>query len=152
MQICSWARSNRKAVQTYCAAAALFIQFGSQISGAGTKKDDTQLIIGIKKGDVASVQRSLKKGANPNIKDKVGNYAILCIFEAPYHLAVNGQGRNGPGGYGKHKNHRQIVELLVKYGAKVNVKGQSGWTPLKQAMECHESQLATFLRHAGERD
>jgi cytohesin len=63
-------------------------------------------------GDVESVEMLLKKGANPNYRDKDG--------WTPLHAAAQ-------------EGNADVAELLIKHGADVNARDIHGWTPLSVA-------------------
>jgi ankyrin repeat protein len=63
-------------------------------------------------GNVEEVKKLLKKGADPNIKDKYG--------WTPLHWAASG-------------GHVDVVKLLLVHGADPTVKDEDGRTPLDLA-------------------
>ncbi len=85
------------------------------------KYGNTALTYAIAKKSPELVDLLLKKGANPNLKDKNGYNAMhKTIYSALY---------------GRLKNDElvQIVESLILYGAQINAKDNNGSTPLIQA-------------------
>jgi len=113
-------------------------------------QSNSALIGAIKAGDVQKVQALLEQGSDPNMTDSAGRPAITLIAQAPVVGRMHGMPTHGPEQQiDKHKNHREIVTLLVQHGAKVNVKDADGWTPLMQAKACEETELVSFLLHSG---
>lgn len=81
-------------------------------------------------GDVKCVRELLKRGMNPNIKDRRG--------WTPLHYAVNA-------------GHYDIVWLLLDYGANPNSRagGWTGLTPLHMAVRNQNYDIAKLLLDAG---
>jgi ankyrin repeat protein len=75
---------------------------------------DQQLLEAVSRAKLYLVPELLKKGANPNVKDKLG--------WSPLHHAVS-------------FNHLPTVKLLLEYGADSNLANNKKWTPLKYI--CH---------------
>ena len=47
--------------------------------------------------------------------------------------------------YAAYLGHKEIVELLVENGAKVNSKGLADWTPLHLAARNNKKQIVQLL-------
>jgi len=75
-----------------------------------------------KKGSIEAVKQYLASGANVNAKMKNGNTSL--------HLA------------NRLKEHKEITELLIAKGAKVNTKDYFDKTPLDRAEEVNEADSA----------
>jgi ankyrin repeat protein len=90
--------------------------FFNRLSGRGHKKFDRSnrpLYKAVKEGNVGKVRRLLAHGADPNICDA---HHLTLLHQAAY------------------LGEREIVELLLKHGAKVDLdNGGKGWTPLHSA-------------------
>jgi cytohesin len=79
-------------------------------------------------GDVKSVKKLLKEGADPNVRDEKGR--------TPLHHAVK-------------DNRLDIVKLLVESGADVNAPDNYGLTPLHYAVHSGYEKLVDFLLRHG---
>lgn len=91
--------------------------------------DDSPLFEEVKKGDKATVEALLAKGADVNAKDKYGS--------TPLHKAAE-------------HGHKDIVELLLAKGVDVNAKDTYGDSPLHKvtaAYDAHHTQkdIVTLL-------
>ena len=71
--------------------------------------DSTPLLMAVTKGDLALVNKLLKSGANPNVKNKLSTTPLL---EAAF------------------QSHGEIVKALIEAGADPNVAGPDGQTAL----------------------
>ena len=76
------------------------------------------------KGDLAGVQRELKKGADVNAKDYLGR--------TPLHHAARW-------------GHKKVAELLISEGADVDAMDDDGWTPLHYAAVFGRKEIAELL-------
>ena len=76
------------------------------------------------KGDLAGVQRELKKGADVNAKDYLGRIPL-------HHAARWG--------------HKKVAELLISEGADVDAMDDDGWTPLHYAAVFGRKEIAELL-------
>jgi len=87
------------------------------------------------------------------MKDRSGRPLILFVTDAPAVAWIHGMSRSGEDhAIVKHKSHAAMVHLLVRHGAKVNVKDKNGWTPLLQAQASEETGVVAFLKKAGARE
>ena len=68
----------------------------------------------------AAVRTLLAKGADKNLKNKSGS--------TPLHLAVQNTGRGGSGSSQAHELQKEIVLLLLQYGARLEDKDARGKT------------------------
>ena len=84
-----------------------------------------------KKGDDAPVLALLEHGAAPNAPARNGATALT----ASVHSST--------------RSNREAVELLLKYGARVNVRSRSGWTPLMLACLWGEAEVVELLLQHG---
>lgn len=75
-----------------------------------TENDLNALILAVKSGQKKVVKCLLKKGANPNLKNKYGQTALFKC------------------------NDCEILQLLIKYGADVNAQSHGGYTALHMAV------------------
>jgi ankyrin repeat protein len=90
----------------------------------------TPLHLAALRGSAEEVERLLKSGADPNVRD---------VFDrTPLHYAAA-------------RNHKTATELLLKHGADPNAKDESGKTPLDLAVrQCTVDVLELLLPHAGD--
>jgi ankyrin repeat protein len=89
--------------------------FFNTLSGRGHKKfdrSDHPLYKAVKEGNISKVKRLLMRGADPNICDV---HHLTPLHQAAY------------------LGEKEIVELLLKYGAKVDLDNGKGWTALHSA-------------------
>ena len=113
------------------------------------------------KGDLAGVQRELKKGADVNAKDYLGRtplhhaarwghkkVAELLISEAADVDAMDDDGWT-PLHYAAVFGRKEIAELLIDNGADVNAKRSDGSTSLDSAIGRKHSEVADLLRKHG---
>lgn len=81
--------------------------------------------------NAAEVEEALKNGANPNARGLYGGQKAL-------HKAVMAR-------------DAETVEVLLRYGAKVNAKSSDGWTALHMAAQHGETESAeVLLRHGAD--
>ena len=113
------------------------------------------------KGDLAGVQRELKKGADVNAKDYLGRIPLhhaarwghkkvaeLLISEAADVDAMDDDGWT-PLHYAAVFGRKEIAELLIDNGADVNAKRSDGSTSLDSAIGRKHSEVADLLRKHG---
>lgn len=82
------------------------------------------LIDGIKKQDLGTVEKLLQNGEDVNAQNEQGN--------TPLHYAVA-------------LNNADIAELLLGYGADMNIENAKGWSPLKIAQKKDVQQVTDVL-------
>ncbi|NXG43687.1 BARD1 protein, partial [Psilopogon haemacephalus] len=87
-------------------------------------KGETLLHVASIKGDLAAVERLLKNGADPNVKDNAG--------WTPLHEACN-------------HGHTEVVELLLQHKALVNTTGYQNESPLHDAAKNGHVSIAELL-------
>eukprot|EP01059_Diplonema_ambulator_P018012 TRINITY_DN3017_c0_g1_i2.p1 TRINITY_DN3017_c0_g1~~TRINITY_DN3017_c0_g1_i2.p1 ORF type:complete len:802 (+),score=150.98 TRINITY_DN3017_c0_g1_i2:38-2443(+) len=97
-----------------------------QLSFRKSPADD--LITAAAKGDVAELKRLLAKGANVNKTDYDQRSAL--------HLAAE-------------EGHYEVVKLLIKHKADLNVKDRWGVTPLRGALRNTHNNIADYLKDCG---
>ena len=113
------------------------------------------------KGDLAGVQRELKKGADVNAKEYLGRIPLhhaarwghkkvaeLLISEAADVDAMDDDGWT-PLHYAAVFGRKEIAELLIDNGADVNAKRSDGSTSLDSAIGRKHSEVADLLRKHG---
>lgn len=88
----------------------------------------TPLMKASKRGDVAEVDRLIKKGVNLNAKDWYGDSALYWAARC---------------------NHADIAKLLIDNGANVNERFQRGHTPLMIASLWESSEIVKYLLEKG---
>ncbi|NWV28337.1 BARD1 protein, partial [Origma solitaria] len=95
-------------------------------------KGETLLHVASIKGDLAAVERLLKDGADPNVKDNAG--------WTPLHEACN-------------HGHREVAELLLQHRALVNTTGYQNDSPLHDAAKNgHMGIVELLLLHGASQD
>jgi serine/threonine protein kinase len=92
------------------------------------KNWDYELLEAAEYGDLIKVRIALKKGANPNAKDKYGL--------TPLHWAAS-------------LGHVEIVKLLLERGANPNTKDNKGRTPLHEAASLGHVEIVKLLLKRG---
>jgi ankyrin repeat protein len=85
-----------------------------------------QLLQSAHSGDVKKLERLLKQGYSPNIRDDKQR-TLLCWASLQGHVA--------------------IVRMLLSYGANPEIVGQDGWTALKLAEHKGHAGVAHLLRN-----
>ena len=123
--------------------------------------DDSPLFEAVKKGDKATVEALLAKGADVNAKDEYGD-TPLHKAETFGHkdlaglLLAKGADVNAKTKYGwtplhtaVFSGHKDFAELLLAKGADVNAKNTDGYTPLHRAAEYGLRDVAEFLLAKG---
>jgi ankyrin repeat protein len=93
----------------------------------------TALIPASERGHVETVRTLIEAGVDV---DHVNNLGWTALLEA---IILGNGGRQ----------HTQIVQLLVKAGAKVNLADRDGVTPLRHARNCGFSEIEKILVAAG---
>lgn len=83
----------------------------------------------------------------------IGDFSKVKRFLDSNPGLVHGKDQNGqtPLHWAANKGHIRIVKLLVSYGAKINIKDNTGWTPLEYAEEMKRKDVAGYLRRNGAR-
>jgi ankyrin repeat protein len=81
---------------------------------------NAQLLAAAAKGNAATVQDLLKKGADINVRDKQGKTPLL--------LSLTSHNRNG----------REIAKVLINAGADVNARDERGWSAVVHALDSPE--------------
>ena len=89
---------------------------------------DERLMRASEEGDAESVEMLLKKGANPNYRNKDGR--------TPLHIAA-------------YHGHADVAELLIKNGADINARDNDGWTPLHDAAYKGRGEVVRLLLERG---
>ncbi len=123
-----------------------------------------QLIEGVQAGDISTVVKALKAGADVNnARDEDGVMALLYAIKnnhkdiaellLRYGADVNAQSakqNNGPTALmlASDRGHKDIVELLLKYGARVNIQDNYGSTALMcAAFQGHRDIVKLLSNH-----
>lgn len=108
----------------------------------------------------------LQAGANPNLRDRMGNAAVNSAAECsdPFflELALRHDGEpdlinegslfsrnNTPLFYAVYKEHASNVALLIEAGAKLDHQDEKGYTPLHHASEGAAYDIVLMLLEAG---
>lgn len=149
-----------KAVRNHKILEVKTLLFDSKMS-IDERDDDgfTPLLWASRRGYTQIVQLLLNKGANPNtldywMKANSGHKAGFWGQEQTMKLLVeNGLDINARGGYNGYtplhdavtQNHYEVVALLVKAGARVDIKGHDGKTALDIARNAHFEKILKLL-------
>jgi ankyrin repeat protein len=112
-------------------AIKLLLDYGAEVDGESAEALClTPLHIAALRGDAEEVERLLKSGADPNVRDVFGR--------TPLH-------------YASARNHKAVAELLLSRGADPNAKDERGKTPLDlAAWRCALDVLELLLHRVGE--
>jgi len=98
-------------------------------------KEQTPLMYAADGGDDIIVRTLLESGAAKQTINTVDQHGVSALTRA-----VMGA-------------HKDVVETLIKHGAKLNPEGQGKWTPIAQAYKKrNEAMLQILLAHALEQD
>ncbi len=141
-------------------AVGLFLLVISGSAFAATD-DDRNLIAAAGKGDLAVFNMMLGWGANPDALDKGGNSAILmaAYYERrdmvrrliELNVDVNAKGSIGytPVGVAAMRDDPEILGMLIKNGAKLDVHDGAKGTPLLNAIQFQYDENVRMLLAAG---
>jgi len=113
------------------------------------------------RGDVAKVKALLNAGVDPDARDSYGGTALHAAMfqdkiEVVELLIANGFDPNaiGPGnGYtplhdAVWANNLAAVRLLLKHGARADIKGKDGLDPYAKAVQAGKAEIAALLTGA----
>lgn len=123
---------------------------------------DTSLVNAIQNSDredVTAINSLLAKGADVNEKDYAGNTPLMIAlskgqFEVSKLLISHGANVNPPGDSVLFPavgipfvvdGNKEIVNLLLKNGARVNFSNKDGYTPLMAACNSNDAEIAKIL-------
>jgi hypothetical protein len=119
-----------------------------------------ELIIALKRGDLATARNLLAKGANPNAQAEdgttplglasLGGHTDIVQALLTKGAKVNAQGINGftPLMFAAGKGHLPIVQALLASGANVNAMSDDGHTALDFASSLGHAAVVEVLRRA----
>ncbi|MGC9104983.1 MAG: ankyrin repeat and protein kinase domain-containing protein [Thermoprotei archaeon] len=108
-------------------------------------------------GDLSELERLLKKGCDPNVKDELGKTPLhktswFGYFEATKLLLEKGADPNAtdvegmtPLHYASRTGRAEIVRLLISRGANPNARDLKGRTPLHFAAETGSVEVINIL-------
>ncbi|WP_232417777.1 ankyrin repeat domain-containing protein [Methyloversatilis thermotolerans] len=124
------------------------------------RASDYAMLSAARRGDWAAVSRLLKAGAQPNVRDVLGDSVLARAASAgELNLVraliaagadVNRRGASGftPLGGATLAGHHAVVALLLRAGADVDVKSANGHVPLIDAVLMDRGEvIAELLRH-----
>jgi ankyrin repeat protein len=106
----------------------LLVKHGANLEAKGNE-DMTPLILAASKGNFAASELLLKLGSDPNAKDRWGGTAL--------HRACS------------HRASAELIELLLKNGAKVDAVTDYGYTPLMNCCSSGDIRIARLLISSG---
>ena len=111
-------------------ALAYWIVIYSYLSDLKTPVKPVSLFDAIAKGDLKKIESLLKRGVNPNIRDKDG--------QTPLHKAAYG-------------GHVAVAKLLLEHGADIHARDNANWTPLHEAAyKGHVDVVRLLLEHGAD--
>lgn len=124
---------------------------------------NSSLIVAAKKGDTATVQSLLDKGANVNAKNKgFLNQTVLIVAVEKGHISIvktlldKDADVNTKDFWGNTalieaavKGHTDIVKLLLAKGADINAKNLNGKSALMEAIAKGHTEIVELLKKAG---
>lgn len=111
-------------------AAQMLIEHGATIDYSGTHKKQSPLHIAVAKGDLATVELLLKKGAKINIKSEHNNNRTELL------VALS-------------KGHLTIADLLLEHDADVQAKSDNGFTAMHYAASIGATDFIKKLKDRG---
>ena len=136
----------------------LLLARGADINASG-EAGYTPLMGALRCGQPKITLFLLEKGANPNRINENGYTALIFASNARYadvvtSLLNHGADINGGTGWtplmqAAYDGDENIVKLLLKKGANVNLRRRNDMTPLECALVQHHDEIATLLRIAG---
>ncbi|MBF8246964.1 MAG: ankyrin repeat domain-containing protein [Rickettsia sp.] len=135
----------------------LLIKLGA-IVDQQNDQGETALIIASKFGNISQAKILLKAGANVNQKDNKGNTSLLTPIQNSllenYNVYSLEQEREFTGTMGHLildpdalKAEPKLINMLVRFGAEINVQNINGQTPLIQASESNDYDRVRYLIH-----
>lgn len=96
------------------------------------KWDHTPLTFAAERGTTEIITLLCEANADPNIQDQKGQTPLYFLLTECYSDSVS------------FREHRQQIELMLKYGATLNVVDIWGNTPLHHAVSCYTSRQRTI--------
>ena len=111
--------------------AQLLLNHGGQLN-LQNGREKSALILAASHGDVEVVKKLLERGIDVNMKGEGGSTALLSVLLAEDHVVPQ-------------QSKIAIVELLLEYGANVDVKDDSKFTPLKCAIKSRSAEIVKLL-------
>jgi len=126
-------------------ALAYWIAFYLYLSDLKTPVKPVSLFDAVAKGDLKKIESLLKRGVNPNIRDKDGktplhNAAYLghvavakLLLEHGADIHARDNANWTPLHFAASGGHVDVVRLLLEHGADPNIKDKNGYTPLHWA-------------------
>ena len=92
------------------------------------RKDNTPLLIAIKRGLFPISTYLLEKGANPQVRDSKGRTTLYRATDCGYNLDSHGI-----------ENAIKLAKALLQAGVDINAQDNKGRIPLSNAAECIKS-------------
>jgi hypothetical protein len=124
---------------------------------------DDALVRAVWKVDAAEVRRLLRQGANPNHRDRQYHHAMIssalnsgATLKVLLQAGANPNTRTPDGEFGlihaAAASYHDVVQILLRYGAEVNVVDANGQTALMAAAQAADSPaVVRTLLEAGAR-
>lgn len=110
-------------------------------------------------GQIEKVKSILKEGINPDDRDSSGGTALhASMFQDNTQIIIlllnAGLDVNAQGTYNKYTplhdavwaNNLKAAKILIKHGAKTNIKGRDGFTAYEKAVDENKKELASYLK------
>jgi len=112
-------------------AGTMLLSRGADINAQSLMTAETALHVATAKGHAQMVEILLCAGANPNVKDSMGNTPLMGAVKV----------RRG--------DYLEIIELLLGHGAdpyEADIDGAGGWNAFKWAETFHQQDVISLLQ------
>lgn len=129
---------------------------------AKTKKGNTALMLAVSGQSIKSFDALIKHGASVNVLNKKNNSVLHCsayegnieitkklLHQSRQHLNTKNKVGFTPLHIAAISNHVEVVEVLLKAGAKIDIQDNDGNTPLHRAIMNNQPEMVGFLIDQG---